>query len=351
MNKENIEKLETLLERLINKDNTIYFLTYDTKNNPRASVKYIYDLALTLKNSGANAKIIVEDKSYSGVNHWLGDTYNSLEVKSIKDDKVEINNDDILIIPEYYSNVLEQLKSIRCMKIMLVQQMEYVFETLPIGSRWSDYDIYTAITTTESAKKYILSIFPETIVYIIPPIIGDGFKPSEKSRKPYIAISCRNREISRKIISEFYLLYPHLRWFAFRDMVQLSYEEFSDVLKECVVSVWVDDESTFGTFALESMKCDVPVIGKIPSTDPDWLKENGIWTYKTKDIPTILGSYLLSWVEGSELDDEVKTNIKETLVPYETKLTENTIISIFNSIRDKRVESIKTIINKAKETE
>ena len=157
MNKENIEKLETLLERLINKDNTIYFLTYDTKNNPRASVKYIYDLALTLKNSGANAKIIVEDKSYSGVNHWLGDTYNSLEVKSIKDDKVEINNDDILIIPEYYSNVLEQLKSIRCMKIMLVQQMEYVFETLPIGSRWSDYDIYTAITTTESAKKYILS--------------------------------------------------------------------------------------------------------------------------------------------------------------------------------------------------
>ena len=65
-----------------------------------------------------------------------------------------------------------------------------------------------------------------------------------------------------KIISEFYLNYPQLRWITFRDMVQMTYEEFSDALKECIASVWIDDESTFGTFPLESMKCEVPVIGK-----------------------------------------------------------------------------------------
>lgn len=44
-NNENIEKLSNSLENLHNKTNVIYFLVYDTKNNPRASVKYIYDLA------------------------------------------------------------------------------------------------------------------------------------------------------------------------------------------------------------------------------------------------------------------------------------------------------------------
>jgi hypothetical protein len=38
-NQENIEKLETSLMSLHNNENVIYFLTYDTKNNPRASIK------------------------------------------------------------------------------------------------------------------------------------------------------------------------------------------------------------------------------------------------------------------------------------------------------------------------
>lgn len=352
MNKEKIEKvdrLEKLLEKLINKENNIYFLTYDTKNNPRASVKYIYDLALTLKNNGSNVKILVEDKTYTGVQHWLGDTYNSLEIKTIKEDKVEINTEDIIIIPEYYSSVLEQLKTLKCTKVMLVQQVEYIFETLPIGSRWSDYGVFTAITTTESAKKYISTIFPETLIFIIPPIIEDIFKPSDRLLKPYIGISCRNREVSRKIISQFYLLYPHLRWIAFKDLVQLTYEEFAEALKECAVAVWVDDESTFGTFPIESMKCDVPLIGKIPNIEPDWMGENGIWTYKVNDIPTLIGSYIMSWLEGAELDDEVKTNIKNTLIPYDKTITQNNIKSIFESFNSKRIESLKTVINKSKE--
>jgi hypothetical protein len=42
----NIEKLEDALTRIESKENAIYFLCYDTKGNPRASVKHIYDMAL-----------------------------------------------------------------------------------------------------------------------------------------------------------------------------------------------------------------------------------------------------------------------------------------------------------------
>ena len=347
-NKENIEKLESAFGRLEKNENVIYFLTYDTKNNARASVKYIYDLALTLKENGFNSKILVEDKTYIGVEDWLGETYKDLEIVSIKDDNININIDDTIVVPEYYNNTLQQLSNIKCVKILLVQQKEYVFENLPIGSRFSDFGFDRIITTTESAKKYLLEYFPESIVYIIPPIIEDIFKPSDKLQKPFIAISVRDRGIQRKIISEFYLKFPQLRWVTFRDMVQMSYEDFATNLRECIVSLWIDDDSTFGTFPLESMKSGVPVIGKIPDNEPDWLSENGIWTYDSSKITELLGTFVLAWTEGVELTEEVKEKMKETLLPYNKEITQNNILSIFTSFINKRKETIEGTIEKLK---
>jgi glycosyltransferase involved in cell wall biosynthesis len=344
----NIEKLESSLSRISNKENVIYFLTYDTKNNARAAVKNIYDMALALKESGRIVKILVEDKTYTGVDGWLGDKYNSLEVVSIKEDKVEIKVEDVIVVPEYYSNVLPQLSNIKSVKVMLVQQKDYIFETLPIGSRWSDYGFDKCITTSESSKKYILDYFPESLVHLIPPFIGDNFQPTDKPIKPYVAISCRDRLIHRKLISEFYIKYPQLRWITFRDMVQLSYDEFADNLKECMVSLWVDDESTFGTFPLESMKCGVPVVGKIPNTEPDWLSENGLWTYDVNKLVEILGTFILAWLEGVELTSEVKEKMRETVAPYNKETHNNNTLSIFNSLISIREDSIKKAIEKVK---
>lgn len=350
-NKENIEKLEMALSKLETNKQIIYFLTYDTKNNPRASVKHIYDLALTLNKQGFISKILVEDNSYTTVESWLGETYKDLPVVSIKDDKVEINIEDVIVVPEYYSNVLEQLSNIKCVKVILLQQKEYMFETLSIGGRWSDFGFDKVITTTQNSKKYISEYFPESLVHIIPPIIGDNFKPSEKPLKPYIAINCRNRSKSRKFISEFYLKFPQLRWITFRDMVQMTYDEFATSLKECFVSLWVDEESTFGTFPLESMKCGVPVVGKIPNNEPDWLSENGMWTYDESKLVEILGTYVLAWLEGIELTDEIKTKMKDTLLPYDSSITENNIISVFSSFKNKREEQIKNAVEKLKTEE
>jgi hypothetical protein len=351
MNKENIEKLESALGRLETKENVIYFLTYDTKNNARASVKHIYDMALTLKENGNITKILVEDKTYTKP-EWLGESYDQIEVVSIKEDKINILIDDVIVVPEYYSNVLQQLSNVRCTKVMLVQQKEFIFETLPVGSRWSDYGFDRVIVTTEEAKKYVMEIFPESLVHIIPPIIGDNFKPTEGIVKPYVAISCRDRVKHRKLISEFYLKFPHLRWITFRDMVQMSYEEFSEGLKECMVSLWVDDESTFGTFPLESMKSGVPVVGKIPNTEPDWLSENGMWTYDENKIVDVLGTFVLAWLDGVELTNEVKDKMKETLLPYNTDITKNNILSVFSSFTNKRIEALsKALDNLKKEGE
>lgn len=345
-NEETITKLYDALNRIEGKTSCVYFLTYDTKNNPRAAIKYIYDLALLLNKNGTNAKLLVEDDSYTGVEQWLGDEYSDIQRIPIRGANVELNIDDILVVPEFYSNVLEQVASMKCVKVMLIQQKDYIFDTLPIGSKWSDFGFDKVITTTEATKKYILELFPESLVFVIPPIIGDNFVPTDRPVKPYVSINCRDRNINKRIISEFYLKYPQLRWITFRDMVQMTYLDFSQTLKECFVSVWVDNESTFGTFPLESMKSGVPVIGKIPDVEPDWLDTNGMWTYDLNKIVEILGTFTLSWLEGVELTEEVKDKMKDTLLPYDKSITENSIVSIFNSLRNKRVELLQKTLDK-----
>jgi len=346
MDKEKLEIIEESINKILNHENVIYFLTYDTKNNPRASVKHIYDMALSLRKNGLNAKILVEDKTYTGVKNWLPEIYDDIPIVSIKDDNVEIYIEDVIVVPEHYSNVLPQLVNVKAVKVMLVQQKDFIFETLSIGSRWKDFGFDRCITTTEKARKYILEYFPNTLTYVIPPYIGDNFKPYDKQQKPYIAISCRDRSINRKIISEFYLKYPHLRWITFRDMVQLTYFEFSEALKECMVSVWVDDESTFGTFPLESMKCGVPVVGKIPNNEPEWLSNNGMWTDSLDNVTDILATYVLAWIESVELKDDVKETMRNTVLPYNSELHEEKTISVFNSLISNRLETIKKLKEK-----
>ena len=56
----NIENLELSITRMINKENGIYFLVYDTKSNPRAAIKNIYDMALALKENGYSPRLLVE---------------------------------------------------------------------------------------------------------------------------------------------------------------------------------------------------------------------------------------------------------------------------------------------------
>jgi len=341
-----IEVLSCALHRLENKESAIYFLTYDTKNNARAAIKHIYDMALVLRENGFNSKILVEDNDYVGVKNWLDERYGIIPIVAIKDGNTQVSLDDIIVIPELYSNILPEISNIKCIKVMLMQQKEYMFETLPIGSRWSDYGVDRCIATTEVGKKYIQEYFPEALVHKISPYIGENFQPLDKPVKPHIAISCRERSKNRKIISEFYLKFPHLRWITFRDMVQMSYDEFSEALKECMVSVWVDNESTFGTFPLESMKCGVPVIGKVPNTEPEWFAENGFWTYDENKITDILGTFVMAWIEGAELSPDLKDKMFSAHIPYTKLHHEQSVLSIFNTIISQRTETIKNNLEK-----
>ena len=352
MELEKIEKIERSVETLKNKTSRIYFLVQDTKGNPMASVKYIYDVALTLKNNGYNSIIIHETNEYKGVSEWIDERYNEIPHQSIEGQNLAISPEDFIVIPEVYGHVMDQIKGFPCGKIVLCQAYDHMLETLPPGVSWTQYGFFKVITTTEKQKKYVSDIMRGVSFDIITPKIDPIFSKKDKPSKPIISIHTREQRDTAKIIKSFYLKFPQYRWITFRDMRGIKQDDFAKFLKESYVSVWVDLESGFGTYPIESMACGTPVIGKVPSLKPEWMDENnGVWTYEFNDIVDIIANFTQNWLEGN-ISETLYENMKITSDMYtENSTFESSILSTFEDYFEKRKESFSEQLEKIKETE
>jgi hypothetical protein len=76
-----------------------------------------------------------------------------------------------------------------------------------------------------------------------------------------------------------------------------------------------------------------------------------MWTYDESKIVEILSTYVLAWLDGVELTDEVKQKMKDTLLPYDSEITKTNIVNIFNSFKNKRIEAIEKALEKVKQEE
>lgn len=353
MELEKIEKLEKSIQNLKNKSARIYFLVQDTKGNPRAGVRHIYDMALTLKNTGYNPIIIHETKDYKGVGEWLGEDYmEKLPHQTIEGENLAISPEDFIIIPELYGHVMEQLKNFPCGKIVLCQAYDYMLETLAPGVSWQNYGFMKCITTSEEQKKYLSGIMKSISYDVINPIIPNVFSKKEKPSKPIIAIHTREQRDTAKIIKTFYLKYPQYRWLTFRDMRGIKQEDFAKFLKESFVSVWVDYESGFGTFPIESMASGTPVIGKAPALKPEWISdENGIWTYEFNEIVDILANFIQNWLEDN-ISEKLYENMIETAKKYtDREKFDNSVSTTFDEYFTIRSKMFEEQLEKIKITE
>jgi hypothetical protein len=352
MELERIQKIEMSLENLKNKNSRIYFLVQDTKGNPKAGIRYIYDVALTLKENGYNSIIIHEMEDYKGVGEWMGEKYMELPHQAIEKQNLPISPDDLIVIPELYAHVMDQIKNVPCGKIVLCQSYDYIMETLPPGFSWSNYGFIKCITTSEVQKKYISEIMRNISIDIIEPYISDTFSKKDKPSKPIISIHTRDGRDTAKIIKTFYLKYPQYRWITFRDMRGIQQEDFSKFLKESFVSVWVDNESAFGTFPIESMISGTPVIGKVPNMKPEWMtEENGIWTYQFNEIVDIIANFVQNWLEDN-ISEQLYENMKKTGDKFNSKEGfESSILSHFSKYFESRYEMFSEQLEKIKVTE
>jgi glycosyltransferase involved in cell wall biosynthesis len=305
-------------------------------------------LAITLKRSGFNSIILHEKPDYTGVGSWLGEEYmTEIPHQVIDGQNVEIAPEDFLIVPEIFGFMMDQVKNLPCGKIVLTQSYAYMLETLQPGQTWNQYGFFKTITTSEVQKDYINKVMRGQSYDIIEPFISDIFKKRNLPPLPIIGIHSREQEDTINLIKTFYLRFPQYRWFTFRDLRGLSQEEFANAISECFVSVWIDRQSAYGTFPLESMKVGVPVIGITPNLVPEWMNENnGIWIKDEILLSDIIADWTQNWLEDN-ISEEMYTNMQETVDKLPTKEQfENKTIELFTEYLELRAQSMEEQISK-----
>jgi hypothetical protein len=366
---EQLDRIKSSIDKINNKDFCIYFFTIDTKGNPTAGVATIYEHVKQLRELGYNAQILhdkndyklSEDEEGMGIAEWLGEEYANLPHVSIESQQLQVGPSDFVIIPEAFASIIKQTANFPCKRIVFLQSYEYIFEMLEIGEGWEQFGIKDVITTNKNLSDYVNSVFRGIRTDEVSVSIPSYFKNSDKPKIPTVAMVARDKRELLKIVKVFYQKYPHYRFVTFRDMAGLPRETFAKELSQSFLGVWVDELSSFGTFPLECMKSNTPVIGKIPRMVPEWmgsidqngnlhLNDNGIWTPNMNAIPDIIATMV-----GLYLEDALPQNIMDGMLEWENKYTEeesNKVLSeVYYDIFKRRVVELETTYNQLQEKE
>jgi hypothetical protein len=353
MNQEQILKLENSIQKMREKKSRIYFLVQDTKGNAKASVRYIYEMAMSLKNNGFNSIMLHETPDYFGVTDWLGEEYmTNLEHRPIEGTNLEISPEDLIVVPEIYGFVMDQITKLPCGKIVLSQSYDYIFETLQPGQTWPQLGFNKCITTSEKQKEYITTTMRSVSIDVIEPTISEVFEKQKFPPKTIITVHTRDHRDTINLIKTFYAKFPQYRWITFRDLRGLSQLEFTNAMKESFASVWIDSVSSYGTYPLESMKMGIPVIGLVPNITPEWMNEdNGIWINNQNMIVDVIADFIQNWLEDN-INPKLYEEMEVTINKLSTKEKfESGVIELFTKMIDSRADSFEAQLSKFEITE
>lgn len=365
---EQITSVSSVIEKLTNKDFSLYFFTLDTKGNPTAGIANIYEHVKVLNELGYKASILHEKNDYKlradengqGIAEWLGEAYANLPHVSIEGQELNISPADFIVIPEIFSNIMDQVKGFPCKKVVFSQSYDYLLELLPIGKRWNtDYGFNDVITTSEKQAEYLKTLFPSIQTQVVPVSIPSYFKNSDKPKVPVIAIHTRNQSDAAKIAKSFYLQFPVYKWVTFKELRGLPREQFATELAKSCLAVWIDDSAGFGTFPVEAIECYTPVIGKMPNLIPEWMettdeqgnlviKNNGVWTNTTLNIPELIATYLKVWLEDS-VPTELTDGINGSKGMYTSEKQVEAITKAYGSLQENRIAELKATLSKLEE--
>ena len=355
---EKIEKIKTSLNNIINKKSKFLFCVPESQS-PVASVYEIYFHATVVKNMGYEVLILVEKGDYV-VPTWIEKELTQFKHVAMADPKLMVGPEDIMIIPEVYSNVMEQTKNLPCVRIGLLQSVDYMMNSLIPGTDWRSFNISDIITTSETLKEWIETFQGKNKFNIKTYNIGipDYFERTDVPQKPIISVVGRNANEISKFVKLFFSRFPQYSWVTFDPMLtkskppqQMRRVDFAKRLQGNFAAVWIDRIASFGTFPLECMKSGTIPICLKPDITPEYILERvsgntgpavkiadgaGVWTDNFYDLPVFVGEVLVKFLDDA-ISPDLYTAMEKIAGKYTQENAEKQLAEIYQGYLDARI--------------
>lgn len=372
-----IKRIENEISKLNNKEFTLFFFTIDSKNVPSGSLVYTYELALSMQKLGYNVKMLYQvenelserqirkqkergtynpgdEQVFCGVGDWMGEEYGQLEHINIsKKDSWQVAPSDFLFIPEAFASLMSQtyIHKIPCKRYVLLQNFDYVTEFIPFGMQWLNFGIRDCVAISELQANLIKDVMPYVKTDIIKPYIPEYFRKSVKPAKLIVNIISKKQTDAYKIIKLFKWKYPIYEFVTFADLRNMPRSYYAESLQEGAITIWLDDETPFGYGALEAMRCNNIVIGKIPDRIQEWMLDedgniidNAIWFNNLDELPDILAKVIGSWMQDN-IPSIILENMEKTNKLYTKEEWDANVESFVKNIIEERTKELTSFLN------
>ena len=350
-----IEKIEKEISRIDKKENKLYFFVIDTKGVPSGSLEYIYNLALIAKEEGYDVAMLHTEEEFEGVESWLGKEYAELPHYNVNKGEVGTSPSDVLFIPEIYSQVMNQTKSLPCKRVVILQNYDFVVEQMPYAAQWGDFGIMEGITNSDYQAAEIKEVFPYVKLTKVTPYISKVFGSTIEPKKMVINVIAKDQSDIKKVVKPFYWKYNHLRWVSFKELRNLPKLEFAKALREGAITIIIDDDASFMYSALEAMKSGSIVMVKVPNTEVDWangeeLPNCCVWFNDYDTLHKQIASVVRSWITD-KVPPVLAEEAKKTLENFSMEKTKKEFMNYLTSVLDRRKKEMEELLIQVKKQE
>ena len=347
-----IANIEKEISKINKKENRIFFFVIDTKGVPSGSLEYIYNLALILKNEGYDVSMLHTEEEFVGVGAWLGEEYVNLPHYNVNKGEVGTSPSDLLFIPEIFSQVMNQTKNLPCKRVAILQNYDYVVEQMPYAAQWGDFGIMEGITNSDYQAAELNEAFPYVKLKKVTPFISKIFGTTIAPKKMVINVISKDQGDIKKIVKPFYWKYPYFKWVSFKELRNLSKEDFAKELREGAITIVVDETASFMYSALEAMKSGSITMVKVPNTVVDWangeeLPNCCVWFNDYDTLHKQVASVVRSWIT-----DNVPTILadesKKILENYSEEQTKKEIVEYVEDVLGRRKKEMEELLIQVK---
>jgi hypothetical protein len=354
--KKAISRIEDEIAKIDNKESNIFFYVIDTEGYASGSLAYIYHLAKFLSDDGYKVGMLYQldkdDEKFIGVEGWLGTDYSSLPHYNVQKDEVTINASDILFIPDIFTQVMNQTKKLPCKRIVIMQNFDYVIAQMPFSAQFGDYGITDVISNTAQNASLIKSVFPYLHTTVIDPFIEKIFGETNEPKIATINIVAKDENDISRILKPFYWKYPLMKWVSFKDLKGMSKENFATALREGFLTIWLDEDASFGYSPIEAMKSGNVIFAKVPKVYKDWMIEPGtkselnkscFWFDDINMIHDKIAQLVRAFITDS-IPESIYKNQEVAKNMYSEEATKEQILKYISDVLEERKKSLTELL-------